>query len=94
MPRSPTSRRRSTGPSAATRTADSSGHYNTNSGQPLSYTRGHFGHSLGCNLGQKEWPWISRTERRVIEPNMVLALEMPFYIDEVGGFMIELSPAV
>lgn len=53
------------------------------------YTRGHFGHSLGSDVGIEEWPLISRTESRVIEPNMVLALEAPFYIDGVGGFMLE-----
>jgi len=53
------------------------------------YTRGHFGHSIGANIGQEEWPWISKTEGRRVEHNMVLAIEAPFYLDGVGGFMIE-----
>ena len=54
-----------------------------------SYTRGHFGHSIGSDIGQEEWPWLSATEDYVLEPGMVLAVETPYYIDGVGGFMIE-----
>lgn len=54
-----------------------------------SYTRGHFGHSIGNDIGQEEWPWLSATEEFILEPGMVLAVETPYYIDGVGGFMIE-----
>lgn len=54
-----------------------------------SYARGHFGHSIGSDIDGEEWPWISATEQRVIEPGMVLAFEVPYYIDGIGGFQNE-----
>lgn len=54
-----------------------------------SYTRGHLGHSIGSDIDGEEWPWISATEQRIIEPGMVLAFEVPYYIDGIGGFQNE-----
>jgi Xaa-Pro dipeptidase len=54
-----------------------------------SYARGHFGHSIGSDIDGEEWPWISATERRIIEPGMVLAFEVPYYINGIGGFQNE-----
>lgn len=54
-----------------------------------SYARGHFGHSIGSDIDGEEWPWISATEQHVIEPGMVLAFEVPYYIDGIGGFQNE-----
>ncbi|WEZ81981.1 Xaa-Pro peptidase family protein [Rhizobium sp. 32-5/1] len=53
------------------------------------YTRGHFGHGLGASLGSEEWPFISRDADIAIEPGMVLAFETPWYVDGVGGMIIE-----
>lgn len=53
------------------------------------YTRGHFGHSLGSDYGHEEWPYIEAAERRALEPGMVFALETPYYIDGLGGFITE-----
>ncbi|MBP1858650.1 M24 family metallopeptidase [Rhizobium herbae] len=54
-----------------------------------SYTRGHFGHGLGAGLGSEEWPFLSRQSDVIIEPGMVLAFETPWYVDCVGGMIIE-----
>lgn len=54
-----------------------------------SYARGHLGHSIGSDIDGEEWPWISATETRVIEPGMVLAFEVPYYINGIGGFQNE-----
>ncbi|OJF91275.1 M24 family metallopeptidase [Pararhizobium antarcticum] len=53
------------------------------------YTRGHFGHGLGASLGSEEWPFISAKAEIAIEPGMVLAFETPWYVDGVGGMIIE-----
>ncbi|MFD2650462.1 M24 family metallopeptidase [Brucella rhizosphaerae] len=53
------------------------------------YYRGHFGHSVGAALGIEEWPFISSSNEMLIEPNMVLALETPFYANGLGALMIE-----
>jgi Xaa-Pro aminopeptidase len=46
------------------------------------------GHSVGLDR-LEERPMISAGETRVLEPNMVLAIELPWYIDGVGGFQCE-----
>jgi Xaa-Pro dipeptidase len=53
------------------------------------YTRGHFGHGLGAGLGSEEWPFISADATMVFEPGMVMAFECPWYIDGLGGIIIE-----
>lgn len=53
------------------------------------FTRGHFGHGLGANVGSEEWPFISADGDLPIEPGMVLAFETPWYVDGVGGMIIE-----
>ena len=53
------------------------------------YTRGHFGHGLGAGLGSEEWPFLSRQSDVMLEPGMVLAFETPWYVDGVGGLIIE-----
>ncbi len=54
-----------------------------------SYSRGHFGHSLGTGPGSEEWPFISADATEVVTPGMVLAFECPWYITGLGGFIIE-----
>ncbi|MGH2561158.1 MAG: M24 family metallopeptidase, partial [Thermomicrobiales bacterium] len=53
-----------------------------------SYARGHLGHSIG-SLYIEEWPFISATEQRELEPGMVVAFEVPYYANGVGGFQNE-----
>jgi Xaa-Pro dipeptidase len=53
------------------------------------YTRGHFGHGLGAGLGSEEWPFISADANVVFEPGMVMAFECPWYINGLGGMIIE-----
>jgi Xaa-Pro aminopeptidase len=53
------------------------------------YHRGHFGHSVGGSVGIEEWPFFSAGNEELIEPNMVLALEAPFYGQALGALMIE-----
>lgn len=53
------------------------------------YTRGHFGHGIGSNVWVEEWPFISSSSDLVLEPSMAFAYETPFYLQGVGGFIIE-----
>lgn len=53
------------------------------------YYRGHFGHSVGGSVGIEEWPFFSADNHELIEADMVLALEAPFYGQNLGALMIE-----
>jgi Xaa-Pro aminopeptidase len=53
------------------------------------YYRGHFGHSVGGGVGIEEWPFFSATSTEIIAPDMVVALEAPFYGQGLGALMIE-----
>jgi Xaa-Pro dipeptidase len=53
------------------------------------YGRGHFGHGVGASIWSEEWPFIAAESDAVLEPQMVLAFETPWYIDGLGGFIIE-----
>jgi Xaa-Pro aminopeptidase len=53
------------------------------------YNRGHFGHGVGASVWSEEWPFIAAQADAVLEPDMVLAFETPWYIDGLGGFIIE-----
>ncbi|UVC15504.1 M24 family metallopeptidase [Mesorhizobium onobrychidis] len=53
------------------------------------YCRGHFGHGVGASIFVEEWPFISADETTEIEPGMVLAYELPWYIRGLGAFMLE-----
>jgi Xaa-Pro aminopeptidase len=54
-----------------------------------SYARGHFGHGLGASIWSEEWPYTAADSDVVLEPGMVMAFEAPWYIDGIGGFIIE-----
>lgn len=54
-----------------------------------SYRRGHQGHSISMGPATAEAPYINATETRLLEPGMVLAMEVPCYITGVNGFNIE-----
>lgn len=53
------------------------------------YGRGHFGHGVGSSIWSEEWPFIAANATAIIEPHMVLAFETPWYIEGLGGFIIE-----
>lgn len=53
------------------------------------YGRGHFGHGVGASIWSEEWPFISADSEAALEPGMVMAFETPWYIDGLGGFIIE-----
>ena len=53
------------------------------------YQRGHFGHGVGASIWSEEWPFIARDATATLEPGMVLAYETPWYIEGLGGFIIE-----
>jgi Xaa-Pro dipeptidase len=53
------------------------------------YSRGHFGHSIGASIFSEEWPFIAADTDVPVEPGMVLAVEAPYYVRGVGGFIIE-----
>ena len=52
------------------------------------YSRGHFGHSIGMDDQVEEPPFIG-PNNSVLEPGMVICLEVPYYPADVGGFNIE-----
>ncbi|MER9082229.1 Xaa-Pro peptidase family protein [Mesorhizobium sp. M0895] len=54
-----------------------------------SYRRGHFGHSVGHSVFSEQWPFISADSDVVIEAGMVLAFEIPLYIDGLASFNLE-----
>jgi Xaa-Pro dipeptidase len=53
------------------------------------FSRGHFGHSLGNDPFSEQWPFIAADSDVTAEPGMVLAVESPYYVDGLGGFIIE-----
>ncbi|MBV8045605.1 MAG: aminopeptidase P family protein [Paludibacterium sp.] len=53
------------------------------------FSRGHFGHSLGQGGFCEQWPFIAADSNVSFKPGMVMAFEVPLYVDGVGGFNIE-----
>lgn len=53
------------------------------------YARGHFGHGLGASIWSEEWPYTAADSEVVLEPGMVMAFELPWYLDGIGGFIVE-----
>lgn len=53
------------------------------------YSRGHLGHSDGLTQHFEEAPFIAPKEQRPLVPNMVLSLELPYYLYGVGAFQLE-----
>ncbi|WP_439596742.1 M24 family metallopeptidase [Falsiroseomonas sp.] len=54
-----------------------------------SYARGHFGHGLGASIWSEEFPYTAADSEVVLEPGMVMAFELPWYLDGLGGFIVE-----
>ncbi|TJV23445.1 MAG: aminopeptidase P family protein [Mesorhizobium sp.] len=53
------------------------------------YHRGHFGHGVGQSVFSEQWPFIAADSDVVIEAGMVLAFEIPLYIDGLASFNLE-----
>jgi Xaa-Pro aminopeptidase len=53
------------------------------------FSRGHFGHGLGAGPFSEVWPFVAADSEAVAEPGMVLAFEVPLYVDGLGGFNLE-----
>lgn len=53
------------------------------------YSRGHLGHSDGLTQHFEEAPFIAPDEQRPLQPNMVLSVEMPYYLYGIGAFQLE-----
>lgn len=53
------------------------------------YRRGHFGHGVGQSVFSEQWPFISADSDAEIEVGMVLAFEIPLYVDGLASFNLE-----
>ena len=53
------------------------------------YVRGHYGHSISCDISGEEAPFISPKETRAFEPGMVMCIETPFYSTRRQTYNIE-----
>jgi len=54
-----------------------------------SYRRGHFGHGVGLSVFSEQWPFIAADSEVEIEVGMVLAYEIPLYVEGVASFNLE-----
>jgi Xaa-Pro dipeptidase len=57
-----------------------------NLGHP-NFKRHHVGHGIGLQI--HEWPYLMLTNDQTLEANMVLAVEVPYYVYGLGGFAPE-----
>ena len=55
----------------------------------VGFSRGHFGHGLGNSFFSEQWPFIAADAETPFEAGMVMAFEVPIYIDGIGGFNLE-----
>lgn len=53
------------------------------------YKRGHQGHSISLGPQTADAPYIAPNQEGELQPGMVLAIEVPFYIRGYNGFNIE-----
>lgn len=53
------------------------------------YVRGHHGHSIGCGTSAEEYPFMGASQSRVLEPGMVMCMEVPYYSSFNHSFNIE-----
>lgn len=53
------------------------------------YQRGHLGHSISFGPSTFEPPFINATDHTLLEPGMILCVEVPFYASDLGGMNIE-----
>ena len=55
----------------------------------IGYSRGHIGHGIGHAIFSEQWPFISADTDEPFVADMVLAYEIPLYINGFGGFNLE-----
>ena len=53
------------------------------------FRRGHIGHGLGCCTYVEEFPFIMNGADTILQPNMMMTLEIPFYGRGLGGYFEE-----
>ena len=53
------------------------------------YSRGHLGHSVGLAHNYEEPPFIAADETRPLAPDMVISVELPYYLLGIGSFQME-----
>lgn len=53
-----------------------------------SYVRGNVGHGIGLDP-QPELPIVSPEDRHLLEPDMVVSIEFPYYVHGLGAFQVE-----
>ena len=53
------------------------------------FRRGHIGHGLGCCTFVEEFPFFMTGADTVLQPNMIMTLEIPFYGRGFGGYFEE-----
>jgi Xaa-Pro aminopeptidase len=53
------------------------------------FRRGHIGHGLGCCTFVEEFPFFMTGADTVLQPNMMMTLEIPFYGRGFGGYFEE-----
>lgn len=53
------------------------------------FRRGHIGHGLACSHNIEEYPYIVHGSDDVLEPGMVMTLEVPFYGRDFGAYFEE-----
>ena len=53
------------------------------------YNRQHVGHGMGLALGGYDAPRLAPGDHTPLEPNMVLAVEAPYYELGLGGLQVE-----
>lgn len=54
-----------------------------------SYRRGHLGHGVGYSVFSEQWPFIAADSEVEIEPGMVLAYEIPLYVEGLASYNLE-----
>lgn len=54
-----------------------------------SYRRGHFGHGVGYSVFSEQWPFIAADSDVEIEAGMVLAYEIPLYVEGLASYNLE-----
>lgn len=52
------------------------------------YARGHLGHAIGL-AHREDAPFISENDETIAEPGMTFAVELPYYVSNVGAMLFE-----
>ena len=52
------------------------------------YSRGHLGHAIGL-AAREDYPFISDRDNTIAQPGMALAVEVPYYVSNLGAMLFE-----